>query len=323
MKRYIILILFLLMPLKTAAYSNKIIAGGENVGIELRSDGVVIVGFYDVAGNSPGKIAGLKEGDIIKRINDNKIITITDMANEIAQSESLMNIEYKRDKMVYTTMLNLVKTGNQYKTGLYVKDSISGIGTLSFIDPGTKSFGVLGHEIVEKSTNKIFSGVSGTIFRADVVGIQKSTRGNPGGKEADYKKEVVYGQINANTIKGVYGHYTAELPNKSLTEVGNEDEIELGKAQILTVVDRVIIKKFDIMITNIDYNNNTKNLLFDVADQKLLAKTGGIVQGMSGSPIIQNNKIIGAVTHVVVDEPAKGYGIFITSMLKEADKQTQ
>lgn len=323
MKKTMILLMFLSMPFTVFAYSNKIIAGGENVGIELRSNGVVVVGFYDISGNSPGQLAGLKAGDVIKKINDNTVVTIDDMAKEISRGDSIINVAYNRDKNNYSTILNLVKTGDNLKTGLYVKDSISGIGTLSFIDPNTRSFGVLGHEIIEKSTNKLFAGTTGSIFKADVVGIQKSARGNPGGKEANFNKEITYGKINANTIKGVYGEYTNKLPDKKLTTVGQKDDVKLGEAEILTVVDGGRIRNFKINITNIDYNNNTKNILFDVIDSKLLAKTGGIIQGMSGSPIIQNNKIIGAVTHVVVEEPNQGYGIFITTMLKEADKQVK
>ena len=219
------------------------------------------------------------------------------------------------------TDLKLVKTGNKYKTGMYIKDNITGIGTLTYIDPNTKLFGALGHEIIEKSTNKILDSDNGSIFNSTVTSIKSSTNGSPGEKNAKLETDDTKGTIFKNTNHGIFGNYTATLPDKKLYKVAQTKDIKLGNATILTVLKDKNIGEYDIKITKInDTSNNTKNILFEITDQELLKETGGIVQGMSGSPIIQGEYIVGAVTHVVIDNPSTGYGIFITNMLEESEK---
>ena len=208
---------------------------------------------------------------------------------------------------------------NIYKTGLYVKDSITGIGTLTFIDPNTKKFGALGHEIQEQTTGKIFEIEDGTIFSSKVTGVFPSTNGSPGEKRAKYDKTDITGEVEENTTQGIFGEYTATIENSKTYNVAEPNEIKKGKAKILTVLEDDVVKEYEIEITKISKNQDTKNLSFKITDPELLEKTNGIVQGMSGSPIIQDDYIIGAVTHVVVDNPHKGYGIFITSMLEEGE----
>ena len=196
---------------------------------------------------------------------------------------------------------------------------LRGVGTVTFYEPSTKTFGALGHEILEKSTKSKFESDTGTIFYSTVTGINKSADGNPGEKNAISNSLAVYGNVLENTTSGIFGKYTDQLPNNKLYKVAEPSEINLGEAQILTVIDGEKVEAFKINILKINMNSNTKNILFEVTDDNLLKKTGGIVQGMSGSPIIQGDKIVGAVNFVVVDKTNKGYGIFITTMLKEAE----
>ena len=314
---------FLIIPKITLAYSDYIIAGGENIGIELNSSGVIIVGTYEVEGNNPAKKANLKNGDKIIKINNQEVTNIENMleAIENADNKEDITITYQRGNEENTTVLELKKDkDNVYKTGLYVKDSITGVGTLTYIDPNTKLFGALGHEIIEKTTGQKLEIKDGKIYSSEVTGVTRSTLGKPGEKSAKYDSNDVFGSVFENTTHGIFGNYTDDIPNKKLYAVGTAEDIKTGEATILTVVDGNTVEEFNINILKVNSNENvTKNILFEVTDENLLKTTGGIIQGMSGSPIIQNEHIIGAVTHVVVDDPTKGYGILITTMLEEAE----
>ncbi len=317
------LLLLLIIPNFVLAYSDYIIASGENIGIELKSSGIIVVGTYDVNGDNPALKAGLQNGDKITRINDSEVTSIEQMQNYIQTLEDKTNITitYLRGTRENTTTLSLNKDENNvYKTGLYVKDSITGVGTLTFIDPNSKLFGALGHEIIEKNTRQKLEIVDGKIYDSTVTSVTKSDIGNPGEKNVRYDSSKIYGNIYENTTSGIFGSYTKEISNDKLYKVSSLDEVSLGTAKILTVIEGNNVEEFEINIlkVNKDYNI-VKNILFEVTDERLLKTTGGIVQGMSGSPIIQGNNIIGAVTHVVVDDPTKGYGISIIKMLEEAE----
>ena len=322
-KSIFLLLLFLfIIPINVFAYSDKIIVGGQNIGISLNSKGVLIVGTYEVNGTSPAKEAGLKTGDIIEKINGNKISNIEQMATEINKvKEEKISLTYLRNNKEKETTLNLYKDENNiYKTGLYVKDSVTGIGTLTFIDPNTKIFGALGHEIQEQATGKIFEIKDGTIFSSEVTDVVPSSDGSPGEKRAEYNKEDVTGEVKENTTQGIFGEYTAEISSGKTYNVAEPSEIKKGNAKILTVLNGTEVKEYEINITQINSEKQkNKNFVFEIIDKELLNKTNGIIQGMSGSPIIQGDNIIGAVTHVVIDNPHKGYGIFITNMLEEAE----
>ncbi len=319
----VFLLTLFIIPFSTLAYSDYVIPGGENIGIQINSKGIMVVGLYKVNNTYPGREAGIKIGDIIVAINDKEISNINDMVKEINSSaENNVTIKYERLNQSYTTSLRLIKNGeNVYKTGLYVKDTINGIGTLTFIDPETKFFGALGHEIIERSTGQIVEVGSGRIFKSKVVDIERSNRGTPGEKNARFYTDIVYGDIYRNTSYGIFGVYNDKLPNKKQYKVASPSEVKLGRATILTVLKDELVEEFDIEILRLNDNENQKikNILFNITDEKLLELTGGIVQGMSGSPIIQNEMIVGAVTHVVIDDTAKGYGIFIKYMLEEAE----
>ncbi len=308
--------LTIIVPVSAYAYSENVVLGGENLGIEVKSLGVLVVGFYNVENISPGQKAGLRIGDIITEIDDTVINGITDLSNHFNNKKEL-NITYKRGNTTKNTILELQKEGSTYKTGLYVKDSIMGIGTLTFIDPSNNRFGALGHEITEQTTGTKFEIKEGRIFKSEVTSIEKGERGNVGEKNAIYNTEEIYGTIDKNDITGIYGNYIKDYDKKSLLPVSKD--ITIGKAKIQTVIENSKKEQFEINILTIDKTDKTKNILFEVTDKKLLSKGNGIIQGMSGSPIIQEDKLVGAVTHVVVDNPHKGYGILITNMLKESE----
>ena len=319
----IFLLSFIIMPTGAFAYSDYVYAGGDNIGIELRSKGVMIIGTYKVKDGYPAKEAGLRSGDMITAINDKTISSITDMVNVIHENEDSdhVKVTYIRGVEKLETDLKIQKEDSVYKTGLYVKDSITGIGTLSFIDPNTKRFGALGHEITEKTTGKILEIKDGKIFDSSVTNIVRSENGLPGEKNAKFYSDQENGVVFANTEEGIFGNYTDTISDRKLYQVATPDEIKTGKAQMLTVLEGEQVESFEIEILKVGNNTEkNKNILFEITDPKLLEKSGGVVAGMSGSPIIQNDKIVAAVTHVVVDDPKRGYGIFITNMLEESEK---
>ena len=318
-----LIIVLTIIPNIALAYSNKVILGGDNIGIKVNTKYVMIVGFYKVNGKYIGSDIGLKIGDNISKINGIPVSTIDEMINIINSSNNdniVLTIIRNNKEMEYTLKL-IVDNNGIYKSGLYVKDTINGIGSLTYIDPSTMIFGALGHDIVSKYTKETADISNGKIFKSEVVDINKGVKGKAGSKEAKLYPNEEYGNIKENTISGIFGNYSSKLDENNLIEIAEPNEIKLGKAYIRTVISGSNINNYEIEIINIDKDNDTKNILFKVTDDKLLDKTGGIVAGMSGSPIIQNNKLIGAVTHVVVDEPNKGFGIFITKMLEEGEKE--
>jgi len=319
-KRLLTILLIMLFPINVLAYSNYIIPGGNNIGIEVKNEGILIIGFYKI--NNKYNTNDLRIGDVIKKINNDEVYTVEDLVKSIEKNveNNKVKLTIDRKDKEETIDFKLVKIDDTYKTGLYVKDSISGIGTLTYIDPETYIYGALGHEIIESNSMKSVEVRSGTIFESIVTSIDRSSIGNAGTKNAKFYSNNIYGSINKNTISGIYGKYTVELPNIETKEVGNPSDLKLGKAIIRTVLEKEKIEEFEIQITKISETSEIKNIFFEITDERLLDKTGGIVQGMSGSPIIQDNKIFGAVTHVVVNEPTTGYGIFITTMLEEGEK---
>ena len=322
-KLLIFLISFIfILPTNTLAYSKYLIPGGENVGIRVTSDGVYIVGFYKVNGKEIAKEAGLKVGDRIISINEKVIDNVEDLINQINSQDKtlLVKIGYLRNNEFHTTNLTLKRDREgRYKTGLYVKDSITGIGTLTYINPQDNTFGALGHEIAENNTGASFEIKEGNIFESSVTGITKAKKNTPGEKNAKINKRIVYGNIKENKDTGIFGDLLIDFKEKDLLEVATLDEVEIGNAEIITVLNDQKKEAFKIEILSIDKKNPTKNFLIKITDEKLLKKTGGIIKGMSGSPIIQNGKLIGAVTHTLVDNPKKGYGISIIKMLESIE----
>lgn len=317
----IILVATFIMPQTIFAYSDKIIAGGESIGIEINSKGILVSGFYKIDNKYPGIDAGINKGDMIIKADGDDVNSIDEFIEKIKNSnQKSIKITYKRNKKEYDTNLMLINENNTIKTGLYVKDTITGIGTLSFIDPNTKLYGALGHEITDNSSEVKVDIKDGKIYESNVTSIEKSIRGEPGAKKARTDNTNIFGNINENTTSGIFGKYIDNIKENNLYDVASYKDIKLGEAKIITVLNGNEKKEYSINILKVNNDeNDNKNILFEVTDKDLISKTGGIVQGMSGSPIVQGNYIVGAVTNVVVNNPKRGYGILITTMLKEAE----
>lgn len=319
MRKCLIVLLLLLFPISVFAYSDSLIVGGETIGINVYSNGVYVVGFYPVNGENIGKNSGLEIGDIIKKVNNIEIHNIDEL-NDILMNSNQFQLKIQRGRDLIDLNLNTIYENDILKTGLYVKDQINGIGTLSYIDPNSKIFGSLGHEIIESSSFSKFKINSGNIYKAEVSSINKSEMGVAGSKNAVINKNDVIGDIRKNEEEGIFGFYNDDISDQELVSVGDVFDIHKGKAYIRTNILNDKVEDFSVNIISIDEDSFNKNIFFEITDKKLIKKTGGIVQGMSGSPILQDNKIIGVVNYVIVEEPIKGYGIFITTMLEEGDK---
>ncbi len=318
--QFFIVLALLLFPFNTLAYSDKIVVGGETIGIEVHSKGVLIVDFYEVNGKLIAKDAGFQIGDIITKVDGQVINGIEELMEQLENKQENIKFTVERSGHEKEVLMSLVNDENEIlKTGLYIKDQINGVGTLSYIDPASKIFGSLGHEIIEKSTISKFEIKDGQIYEASVSNIIKSTDGRAGEKNSTYNRENVYGEIKENEITGIFGKYTDDFSKRELMEVGKISDIHNGKASIRTVIKDDTVEEFDIQIISINEGSKTKNILFEITDEELLKQTGGVIQGMSGSPILQDGKIIGAVNYVIVNDTSKGYGVFITTMLEEGE----
>lgn len=316
MKKLLIAII-LLMPFNVFAYSDFIKPGGETIGISVNNDGVVVMGFYKV--NNDYINSFLEVGDNIIYVNDEEVDNIEELSNLIEKNinDNSVSIIYVRDGVEHEGLLELRLVDGIYKSGLYIKSNVVGIGTVTYIDGDI--YGALGHVINFGSINKKVEIKDGMAFFSDVTNFIRSRNGNPGSKSADIIYDKEFGSIDSNTNYGIYG-YVKSKNDKELMEVGKLNDVMLGSASIYTTnLDDEVIE-YEIKILEIDKESKDKNFYFEVVDKDLLEMSGGIVQGMSGSPIIQNDKIIGAVTRVLIDDVKKGYGISIVTMLEEGDK---
>lgn len=316
---YFLVSFIFIIPINTLAYSKYLIPGGESIGIKVESDGVYVVGFYKVDGKDIASDAGFKIGDRIIRVNNNVIHNTKDLINNIDSKDDLINLTFDVIREGYEKNINVIlkkEKDSSYKTGIYVKDSIVGIGTLSYIDPETNTFGALGHEIEDNTMGFNFTISKGDIFSSKITSITKANTIKPGEKNASINTKDIYGNIKYNLETGIFGNFSKQIDNKDKLEVMNIDDVKIGKAEIITVLTNNKKEHYNIEILSINKDNKTKNFLIKVVDERLLKETGGIVKGMSGSPIIQDNKIVGVVTHTIVDNPTKGFGISITKMLE-------
>lgn len=306
-------------------------AGGNSVGVRVSTEGVLAVGYSDITTESgevksPAQNGGIQIGDRLISVNGNKIKNSKDLSKKINESKS-ENVEIllERNGEEITKNINLSKNGDgDYKIGLWVRDSTAGVGTLTFYDKESGKYGAIGHPITDSETEKILSIKNGDLLNSSIISIKKGVKGNPGelrGIFSSDKKPI--GNVTGNTQCGIFGSMNKEnlknINNKTY-KVGWRDEIQPGPAQIITTIDEEGPKLYDIEIMKLAKQDSisTKSMVIKITDERLLEKTGGVVQGMSGSPIIQNDKIIGAVTHVLVNKPEVGYGIYIEWMLKDA-----
>lgn len=329
--------LFGQIPLKTVKVNVipdlKVIPGGQTIGVKVKSAGILVVGHHQVATDneklSPGEVAGLKIGDLITHLNGIELKDVKDVAgiaDQAGKSKQPIQVTYKRGGRSYTTTLTPAfdNEDRSWRIGLYIRDSAAGVGTLTFYDPKKGVYGALGHVITDMNTQTPIVVGSGQILQSSVTSISKSESGEPGEKRAHFIKEGrTLGTIERNTPFGIFGKMT-ENPEHSVYKngipVAFAEEVKEGPAEILTVVEGQRVERFKVEIIHVSRQSapETKGLVLRITDSRLIEKTGGIVQGMSGSPIIQNGKLIGAVTHVFVNDPRSGYGCFIEWMLQDA-----
>lgn len=312
----------------------EVIPGGQSIGVKLNTEGVLVVGHHLIetedGSNSPGEVSGIEVGDMITHIDGHEIQRMSQVG-EFVQAAGEENrklvIKVKREKKVYEKELQPLKAKGEhsYRMGLYIRDSAAGVGTLTFYDPESGKYGALGHVISDVDTQKPIVVHDGQIIRSSVTSIEKGSNGDPGEKLASLSNQRdVLGTIEKNSSFGIFGTLNhADLKNNVRDEkmpISLSTHVKEGPAKILTVVEGEEVEEFDIEIVSSVPQKQpaTKGMVIKVTDPRLLEATGGIVQGMSGSPIIQDGKIIGAVTHVFVNDPTSGYGCHISWMLDEA-----
>jgi stage IV sporulation protein B len=302
---------------------------GKTVGIKLFSEGVLVIGMSDIktdSGNSsPAKTCGLQEGDIITHINSEEVNSI-EKVQEILQvlAGEKMSVRILRDntQSQLTAQAAQSSADGSYKLGAWIRDSMAGIGTMTFYDPESKIFGTLGHGINDIDTAMLMPLQSGSIMPSSVSDVKKGLSGQPGELHGTFQVEKDLGQLYANTAGGVFGMLMDDsmTTTSQLLPVSKGSDVKTGKATILSNVSGEQVEEYEVEIIKLfPHAQDTRNLMLHVTDPKLLTATGGIVQGMSGSPIIQDGKLIGAVTHVLLNDPTRGYGIFADNMITLAE----
>lgn len=336
-KAHLELRLFGLIPIKELVVDVippiELIPGGHSLGVVLNSKGVMVVGFAPLLAKTdtkmyPARDAGIQIGDLITSINGVKITSEMEMA-KIIQSESKkqksITFEINRKGKVFLIEVkpSYCKETGSYRIGLFVRDSAAGVGTMTFIHPKTSKYGALGHVISDTDTQEPIKVGDGKVMGSSIQSVQKGQKGRPGEKVGIFVNDnSINGNIELNTNVGIFGQMKGKISNPYYDKpipIASASQVEEGKAKILTVVKGETIEEFEIEIKKVLSfdREDSKGMIIEVTDSDLLEKTGGIVQGMSGSPIIQGGRIIGAVTHVFVNDPTKGYGVFIEKMLIE------
>lgn len=302
----LLLTVFLLTP-TTFAAAKKLIPMGESIGIQLELPFVYVA--HDVL--LPNG-QWLKKGDIITEVNSEPIDSIEKVEQNLSGNKLTFTVEQKSEPRE-------IKLTNEQANNIlpFLKDETDGIGTLTFIDPESKQYGALGHQIIDGVLNEPPEFIAGSIFLASIEQIKKSSPGQPGYKISVIDKDNIrLGNVKSNELYGIFGNWETNLSEslRKPIDIMHEDDIKLGKAELFTAIEGSEVEAFEIELIKIEENF----LQFVVTDKELLEKTGGILQGMSGSPIIQNGKFVGAVTHMFVEQPSKGAAISVTEMLKKS-----
>ncbi len=314
--------------------ARRLVPGGHSIGVVLKSRGIMVVGYAPVLDehgekNYPAKRQGVQIGDVITAVNGQTVHTETELAmlvDRAGKAKDPISLTIKRgsSRVAVEVFPVFCSETNRYRIGLYVRDGVAGVGTLSFWDPATKRYAALGHVIADADTRKGIDVRQGKIVSASIQTIRPAQPGRPGEKIGLFDPESpLRGDIGKNTCSGIFGTTEGEVTNPLFSyplEVGYAHQVREGKASILTVINGSEIESFDINIDKVyPGRRNGKGMVIRVVDSRLLSVTGGIVQGMSGSPVIQNNRIVGVVTHVFLNDPKRGYGMFMDGMLEEMD----
>ena len=314
--------LFGILPVKKFTVSSSknelFMPSGQAIGIKLYTDGVLVI---KINKNLPADIAGIKVGDVITHINATKVLNATHFSALLNENkQNTATISYIRNKNSYTVELIPTYSQNEYKIGAWVRDSSAGIGTLTYVSPDG-SFGALGHGICDQDTSDLLTVMHANVSGCEIVDCEKGEKGIPG-RLCGVLKSNDLGIMSKNTYTGVFGTIDKnQVVLKQPMPIATRFEVEKGKASILSTIDHSGVQEFSVLIEEINTASDGENsMVIKVTDENLTKKTGGIVQGMSGSPILQNGRIVGAVTHVFVNDPTRGYGIFIENMLAEAEK---
>ena len=303
---------------------------GRAVGVKLFSDGVMVVGLADVetgaGSDNPARRCGLREGDIITHINREEVDSIEEVRSILQDlSGESMSIRARRDgkEMQMTARAVRCSADGSYKLGAWIRDSMAGIGTITFCDPDSGMFGVLGHGVNDVDTARLMPLQSGAIMYAEVSDVKRGAVGAPGELHGTFRTERDLGTLCANTGSGLFGVLSDRklLGDAAAIPMADREEVRTGPAVIRSNVSGDRVEEYAVEILRVypAGSGEERDLMLRVTDPRLLERTGGIVQGMSGSPIIQNGKLVGAVTHVLVNDPTRGYGILIEHMLDAAE----
>lgn len=325
-----------LIPLKTVSVQQResvsLIPSGSPFGVKMFTKGAMIVGMENIATADgsccPGKEAGLLEGDMVLAVNHKEITRNEEAAAIIQQSggKPLVFTVQRGGQTKEITLQPVVSTiDGTYKTGIWIRDSAAGIGTITYIDPKNNIFAGLGHGICDVDTGEILPVGSGEICEVEIQSIKKGEHGTPGELQGVFTSSDPYGTILENNQTGIYGKLSQTPKGQKTYPMAHKQEVEPGEATILCMLEDGTPKQYQIEIVAVDYKDSTKtkNMTIQVTDPELISLTGGIVQGMSGSPILQNGKLVGAVTHVFVNDPQKGYGIFAENMYETSNQLEQ
>ncbi len=312
-----LMVSFLIWSFTAAASAAQLLVpGGQLIGLQLQDNTVTVVAFEEKL--SPAKAAGLQAGDRILQVDNKPVRSVEDIRSALARSDGQVDISVLRGKKTKAFCVCPTATQDGPKLGVYLKQGTSGVGTVTYYDPEDGSFAALGHGVNTPNGN-LLQMTEGTVYPAEVSSVKKGAIGTPGQLVGTITDLQACGKLSKNTNQGVFGS-VATLSSAEPLPVARPEEVRTGKATIRSTVEGDALKEYSVEILKIYPNPDarTRNMLLKVTDPTLLTTTGGIVQGMSGSPIIQDGKLVGAVTHVLVNDPTTGYGIFIENMLDAA-----